>query len=209
MNYKKGYLRLTLVLSIISLIIGLIIGINYYRAIYSSYKYIIFKRSLDQNKCIEKAYSEMFNILKNDSNKVKTKEKINHSDFNKKSSLKLRISNYRAPILDYNVKVNLLGTNNFLDSLKMKEISVDKILDLKINNIIPISTKKLIAQQYANDMCPIIEVPYPTQELLFFLVLIPLLSFASIWLLYITIKYVILGFYTKNNWISSIIDKLS
>ena len=63
----------------------------------------------------------MFDILKNDSNKVKTKEKINHSDFNKKLSSELITSNigvlknYRPPILDYNVKVNLLGTNNLLD----------------------------------------------------------------------------------------------
>lgn len=194
MNYKKGYLRLTFVLSIISFIIGLIIGINYFRAIYSSYKYKIFETPLEQKKCYEKAYSEMFDILKNDSNKVKTKEKIDHSDL-----LKIPPIVLKSPILDYNVKVNLLDTDNLLDSLKMKDISVDKILDLKINNIIPISTKKLIAQQYATYMCPISEVPYPTKELLLFLVLIPLLSFTSIWLLYITIRYVIYGFYSKNN----------
>ncbi|MCH7827262.1 MAG: hypothetical protein IIC75_04705 [Bacteroidetes bacterium] len=175
MNYKKGFFRITFVLSSITLLFGLIIGINQFTRVYKVYNSKVISHNNYQK--------DMLNLLNN------KKDEIVILGFGGKK--------FKHPIVieneaeKFQIKKELIK-NIYLDSTNNGEyISIKKIIDSGINKKLDSQIKNKISSQYANTN---INISFPWKDFFFYIFLIPLLLGSIIWLIYYIAKYIIIGF---------------
>ena len=178
MNYKKGFFRITIVLSSISVLLGLIIGINQFQF---SKVYKVYNSKLNSHNFYQK---DMLDLLNN--NKIKI---LGFADEIFKDSIVVESAAEK-----FKIKRDLIK-NIYLDSLNNVEyISIKEIIDSGLNKKMNAEMKSKIASEYANANVDISSFPW--KEFLFYVLLFPLILGGIIWLIYYIAKYIVIGFQT-------------
>jgi|GEM_PF-4127323 len=181
MNYKKGFFRITIILSTISEIFGLIIGINQFSLVYKNYNARL--------QSYKSYHEDMHNILDNSKNDVSANDKINKTLADEvMRSIDLTIDDNAKK---FKIKKELIGKIDLDGIVNNDFITIKEIIDNGINKRMDEFTKNKIADEYATAN---VDTSFPWGEGLIYILLIPLLFGGIIWIIYYIAKYIAVGF---------------